>query len=235
MRAEEYYKLKVRPMEASKALAIDRANAEAHLDLAIVEATFDWGRVEAEREFRRGIELDPTVEGGRPTYALFLAHMGRFDEALDQIAAFERGPVGIQSVYASILYLSHQRQRTIEYCKCHWDSRRTPKDCSSGSVELTLTNYDRPKQSRSSKRRARPIGRTHGIWRPELAKKHYVSPASVAIAYMGLSDFDNAFAWLDQACFEHDFALSSLKAEPVHDPLRSNPRFQTLLHRVNLD
>jgi tetratricopeptide (TPR) repeat protein len=243
--------------EALKALAIDPANAEAHLDLGTVKAAFDWDRVEAEREFRRALELDPTVEGGRAAHALFLAHMGRFDEALDQIAAFEKGPVGIQSVYASILYLSRQRQRTIEYCKwalgyapnaegLQFWLGRTYADELRLAEAIPFIEASRAANRQKSTgfgvltslyvragRRADAVNLLGELL--ELAKEQYISPASVAIAYIGLSDFDNAFAWLDRACFEHDFALSSLKVETVYDPIRSDPRFKALLRRVNLN
>jgi tetratricopeptide (TPR) repeat protein len=160
-------------------------------------------------------------------------------------------------VYASVLYLSRQHQRTIEYCR--WALGFAPN--AEGlqfwlgrayADELRLAEaISFIEASRLANRQKSTgfgvltglyvrTGRRAGARKLlgellELAKKQYVSPASVAIAYIGLSDFDHAFAWLDQACLEHDFALSSLRVEPVYDPLRSNPRFQTLLRRVNLD
>ena len=242
--------------EAIQALTLDPRDAEAHLDLGTVEAAFDWDRENSEREFRRALELDPNVAGGRPAYALFLVHMGRFDEAMDQIAPFEKGAVGIQSVYASILYFSRQRQRTIDYCQ--WALGFAPgaeglqfwlgrayADESRLSEAIALLEGSRA----TNRQKATGFGALAGLYvrdgrradarrlvveTLDLAAKQYVSPASIAILYIGLGDFDNAFAWLDRACFERDFALSSLKVEPIYDPLRPDPRFDSLLRRVHL-
>jgi len=64
-------------------------------------------------------------------------------------------------------------------------------------------------------------------------------PGSLAQAYTILGDKDRAFYWLEQA-YEHremvsfDGGVFFLGAEPMYDPLRSAPRFQNLLRRMNL-
>ena len=54
-------------------------------------------------------------------------------------------------------------------------------------------------------------------------------------AASGLGDKDQAFAWLEEAYNERSNILQFLKVEPNFDPLRSDPRFRDLLHRVGLD
>ena len=68
----------------------------------------------------------------------------------------------------------------------------------------------------------------------ERSRHHYVFPSVFAHAYLGLGDKDRALTFLEQAYDEQDPALFYLKAEPLLDPLRSEPRFQALLRRVNL-
>jgi hypothetical protein len=51
---------------------------------------------------------------------------------------------------------------------------------------------------------------------------------------MGLGDKDRALTYLEQAYEEQDPQLFYLKVVPFWDPLRSEPRFQALLRRVNL-
>jgi tetratricopeptide (TPR) repeat protein len=65
----------------------------------------------------------------------------------------------------------------------------------------------------------------------ELSKQKYVRPAFMARIYVGLGDKDKAFEWLEKDYAERGFPVT---AEPALDPLRSDPRFQDLLRRMNL-
>src|SRR5271165_5106383 len=70
---------------ASKAVQLDPNSAEAHNSLAF--ATF-WGFFDAataDREFRRAIELDPTLSRAHHWYATFLMEIGRNSDALAEI------------------------------------------------------------------------------------------------------------------------------------------------------
>jgi tetratricopeptide (TPR) repeat protein len=66
------------------------------------------------------------------------------------------------------------------------------------------------------------------------SRHHYVFPSVFAQAYLGLGDKDRALTYLERAYGEQDPALFYLKVSPLLDPLRSEPRFQALLRRVNL-
>lgn len=65
------------------------------------------------------------------------------------------------------------------------------------------------------------------------SRRMYVSPLSIALVYAGLGDKDKAFQWLDKAYNEHSGDMNLLKVNPTWDPLRSDPRFQDLLRRMN--
>ena len=63
--------------------------------------------------------------------------------------------------------------------------------------------------------------------------KRYVGGSLLALVCLGLGDHDQAFSWLQQAEEERDGVLASLNGLPCVDPLRSDPRFQALLQRMN--
>ena len=65
------------------------------------------------------------------------------------------------------------------------------------------------------------------------AANSYVRPGYVAEAYANLGDKDEALRWLEKGYREHDAWLALLKVWPRLDPLRSDPRFQNLLQRMN--
>src|SRR5215204_1417573 len=109
---------------AMKALEIDNSLAEAHATLASVLHEFDWKFEDAEKEFKRAIELDPNYATAHHWYAEYLLTMNRDDEALAEIKrAQECDPLSL--IINSILGLMHglrgdfaeaeaQLKRTIE-------------------------------------------------------------------------------------------------------------------------
>ena len=67
----------------------------------------------------------------------------------------------------------------------------------------------------------------------QLSKTTYIPTLSSAMAHIGMKNHDKAFECLDRAYEERYGALCWLPSEPIYDPLRSDPRFQALLRRMN--
>ncbi len=67
----------------------------------------------------------------------------------------------------------------------------------------------------------------------ELSRTERQPAAGIALVYTALGERDEAFAWLDRAYDAYDSWLFQLH-DPIWDPLRSDPRFQDLLRRMNL-
>jgi len=67
----------------------------------------------------------------------------------------------------------------------------------------------------------------------ELSKRSYIPATSIAVVYLGLGEKTRALDWLEKGLEEHSPGLSILKIDPRYDGLRSNPRFQDLLSRMN--
>jgi len=66
-------------------------------------------------------------------------------------------------------------------------------------------------------------------------KTGYVPPAAFVDAYLALGERDEAFFWFERAYQEQAGFLQWLKVQPFYDPVRDDPRFKDLLHRVGLD
>ena len=66
-------------------------------------------------------------------------------------------------------------------------------------------------------------------------QKGYVPAGAFVNAYLGLGDNEEALAWLEKAYAEHSNIVQWMKVHPFMDPLREDPRFKDLLHRVGLD
>ena len=59
-------------------------------------------------------------------------------------------------------------------------------------------------------------------------------PMGIAPKYLFAGDFDRANDWLETAYEVHSANLPYISFQPIWDPLRSDPRFQNLLRRMNL-
>jgi tetratricopeptide (TPR) repeat protein len=68
----------------------------------------------------------------------------------------------------------------------------------------------------------------------ERAEKEYVAPIGFVYIYLALSNKEEAISWLETAHEQRDPHLVNLK-HPFYNPIRSDPRFQDLLRRMNLD
>ncbi len=66
-----------------------------------------------------------------------------------------------------------------------------------------------------------------------MSKSQYVMSYHLALIYSTLGDKDKAFAELEKSVSEHDYLLPRVNVEPFFDPLRSDPRFDSLVHRLD--
>jgi TolB-like protein/Tfp pilus assembly protein PilF len=110
--------------EVLSALRIDDSLSEGHVARAKLLAHFDRNWPAAEVEYRKAIELNPNDVTARHWYALHLAELGRFDEALDQIDAAERldplSPI-IRAAKGQILFVAHRYDQALEQCQAALD------------------------------------------------------------------------------------------------------------------
>ncbi len=65
------------------------------------------------------------------------------------------------------------------------------------------------------------------------SKLTYVLPMHIAALYAHAGRKDRALDWLEKAYQERDPLMVYLNVEPTWDSLRSDPRFQDLLRRMN--
>ncbi len=104
---------------ARRALELDETLAEAHSPLGVTSMLYDWDWTEAERRFRRALELKPDYVPALLWYSLFLTVMCRHDESLAFIRrAAEIEPLGLivhQSVARSLHYAG-EHEEAVEHC-----------------------------------------------------------------------------------------------------------------------
>ncbi|HLV96203.1 MAG TPA: tetratricopeptide repeat protein [Candidatus Acidoferrales bacterium] len=239
------------------ALELDPDLAEAHVLLAdAYEGQWRWA--EAEAEYRRAIELNPNNADAHAGLAFsFLSH-GRTEEALTWARrGRELDPVSVHGTDVGwILSCSRRYDDAIR----EYQNVLALKPDALGSLwklGITLTLKGQPEQAIPLLEKAisvsarRPavvavliVADAHAGRRSDARRllaelkrrKHsgYVPADAFVIAYIGLGDNEQAFAWLEQAYKERSDLLQLVKVHPLLDPLRGDPRFADLLHRVGL-
>lgn len=244
---------------ATKALELDDSLAEPHATLAFIRFLFDWDWGGAELECRRAIELNPNYAMAHSVYGRYLAAMGRFEEALQEVArAQQLDPLSlaIRSAFAVTYY--HAREYDEAARKYTATLSMDPRfgQAQAGLARVLIVTRRLPealaplqavlKADQTETGALAEIGRVYGmtgqtsqaLGTVEMLKKisrdRYVSPYFVAIPYVGLGDKDRAYEWLEKAYQDRSWPMVFLKVEPTFDPLRSDDRFQGLLKRIGL-
>jgi eukaryotic-like serine/threonine-protein kinase len=242
-----------------KALAANDSLAEAHASMGIIRMWYEWNWKEAEREFLRAIDLKPGLPISHIYYTLLLTQMGRFEEAEDQIRlALASDPLSIPpNMYLAGLY--HYRR---DYDRSIQQARRAlevdPNDIEAHIVVgLNLEQKRVFPEAIAELEKAYtlsgcnpliigPLGSCFGAAGNndramallqdlnEAAKQAYVAPISWVMLYLGVGDVENAFEWLEKAAEARDVLLCYLKVGPIYDPVRDDPRYTDLLHRIGL-
>jgi Tfp pilus assembly protein PilF len=234
---------------AEKALELDPSLADAHVSQALVLAA-DWNWSEAEKEHHIALKVGPNSSDAHSSYAWYLMGMGRFDEARAQINyAGELDPVSPlnRSLLGFVALQTDQTDVAIE------EFRNSGWDIGLGFAYGQKKMYPEAVaafQRAESQRGRQPVvvanlawvygraGRKHEARKlidelNEIARHRYVAPALFVNAYLGLGDKETALTWMARGIEEHDQWFFFLKVCPMLDPLRSEPRFQAALRRMN--
>lgn len=105
---------------AQKAVELDDTSPGAHNSLAFATFYWNWDPVNAEREYKRALELDPNFVQGHHWYATFLLTSARFPEALDQIEQARKldpSSTTIQADKGKILYDTGRKNEAFALLK----------------------------------------------------------------------------------------------------------------------
>ena len=102
---------------ALRAVELDPTMGSAHVRLGYVRLFFDWDWPAAEREYRRALEINPSLPEAQLGYANYLATLGHFDEAVSRVQqAYLFDPLALESRKEAlwIYYFSGRMPETVE-------------------------------------------------------------------------------------------------------------------------
>jgi TolB-like protein/Tfp pilus assembly protein PilF len=240
-----------------KALELDPDIAEAHVLLANTLQE-EWHWADAEAEYQRALRLNPNDADAHSGFALWLLCQGRTEEAL---AWAKRGreldPTAVSG--DAIAWILFQSRRYDEAIRESRSALAVRPDNAGALLTLgfALVANDQAEQAVEALEKAVSFSKgspaatgvlirayAHADRRgdaikllQELKKRResgYVPAGAFVNAYLGLDENDQAFAWLEQAYKEKSNILQFLKTHPFFDPIRNDPRFNSLLRRVGL-
>jgi serine/threonine protein kinase/Tfp pilus assembly protein PilF len=98
-------------LAAQKAIELDENLAEAYTSLGIVTLGYEWDFPQAEKYFKRALELNPNYAEGRVWYSHFLSSRGEHDVAVKEMRRAERlNPQSISLLAAFALSLRNARR-----------------------------------------------------------------------------------------------------------------------------
>ena len=243
---------------ALRALQIDNSLAEAHTSLGYVN-THSWQFGEAEKEYKRAIELDPNYPTGHLWYSIYLRAMGRLDEAMtENKRAQQLDPLSpIIATAVSILYiLKGDLNAAIEELKrvMEFDPNFP---LAHGYLGLAYLKQGREQEamtelqkgveaSGKSSEHLSFLGYGYGaigkraeaiVVLRELEDRYArrESPAMfLAAVYAGLREKDQAVAWLERDFRARTGLLTFITFYPHYATLRDDPRYTDLLRRMGL-
>ena len=243
---------------AQTAIDLDPDLAEAHVAMGGVYMYYDFDWASAEREFRRAIDLSPNHAPAHDYYALYLASLGRHQEARRAAArARELDPKSLTILVdtAFVHYLAREydqmvalTESAIDLDKSFWPAYR--------DLGLGLERRQRFPEAIDMLQQARKLdnnpsvlemlGGAYAAWGKtkeahrvldeltNMALQRYVCPYEVATVHSGLGDIKTTLEWLEKGYRDRADCMPWAYADPKLDALHGHPQFQAILKRMGL-
>ena len=243
--------------EVQKALEIDNYLPEALTSLGVINLKYDWDWQEAEKQFRRAIEIRSDYAPAHYWLATLLTITGRHAEAMTESTLaknFDPTSSSMRSNFCRQYYYARQYEGAASCL--NEILQADPNDFSArhflGFVNIRAGNLveaieifkNLPDSNREGK--LPPLGyalaqngqltEAQKILEEvsEMQKKNLIPPIEMAVIYLGMGNKDAVFYWLERAYSDRSALMIYLTAEPAFDSIRSDPRFINLVARLKL-
>lgn len=240
---------------ALRAIELDPLLATAYVSLGVTSLVVDWDWFAAENAYRKAIVLDSKLPLAFERLACLLNRLGRNREALETIRtaqALEPVSPRIGTRACAIHYSMRQWQEAIRECRAVLD-REPTHSLAHYYLGLALAHNGRYEEALEELRNSR-VSRTVLLndlgWvyaragRVEETRKilgtveglvsagELQEPAGLML-HIALDQKDKALEALELEYAKRSPTMLNLVYEPRFDPLADEPRFQTLVRRMN--
>jgi len=240
-----------------KALELDNELAEAHNSLAELLYRFDRDWAGSEREFKRALELDSNYAPAHHWYSMYLAFLGRKQQALVEAQkAYELDPLSpvVGANLAKKMQEDGQYDKAIDQAKktlelepnsavthavlgiVYEDKKMYANAITEYKTALQLGGF--PEEVRGllgyvyaiSGDRANTDKMTREL--KQVWPGHARAALDLAGIYSGLGQKDQALYWLGKASEKEVGDLAVIGQDPHFAALHSDPRFQAFVKKV---
>ncbi len=255
----------VRPLDAypkvkeaaSRALALDERDAEAHCYLGETKRILDRDLAGEEEELKRALEIDRNSAPAHLFMALLKTAQGELEVGVKEIQEAEKlDPLApVMCSFAVGIYLAANRiddavsagKRTLQIDPnyVYFDPALADAYREKGDFEKAVALYEKAQAvthfpSAGLAITYAKMGQQDDARRVldqliQKSRKQYVAADSIAAVYAALNEKDEAFRWLDRAVEEHSAPAASFVFHPQFRGLRSDPRFAALVRRIGID
>jgi len=242
---------------ALRALTLDSSSARAHASLGLVRMFDDYDWAGGERELNQSLKLDSAYSYARTWRVVLLEFTGRAEEAVnaarENVALQPLSMLAATELGRSLFFAHHldDAARQLRWTLAR-DSTQYRAHLVLGQVLLQQQKYDSalmeiqtavrlaPRSSRMHAYVANAYavaGRSDDALRElqsltEKARHAYVPAFDLAVVYAGLGRKDETFVWLGKAIDDH--SMRPYLQDATFDVIRSDPRYLSLLKRMNL-
>jgi TolB-like protein/Tfp pilus assembly protein PilF len=248
-------------LDALKAINKDDELAAAHAALASIKLNYEWDWLQAEKEYKRAIELDPSLASAHSWYAVYLWVMERFDEALSESRrAQELEPtslpigLGVARSFTMAGRYDEAMRQYGEVLKMFPTSVRPYVEIGllkerQGRNQEALAQYSKVLKGADVPDDVGLLS-TLGHLYPKLGRRaeaqaalsrlhalsrqRYVSPCEMAAVEGALGDREAAFGSLDQCYEDRSWEIIFLKLDTGFAELRSDPRYTAMVRKLRL-
>lgn len=242
-----------------RALKLDDTLAEAHTFLAATRMNYDWDWAEAERHFRRALELNHAYAPARHWYGWYLTIMGRCDAAIAELQwskQLDPFSLGINWFLSAALCLAGRYDESAEQARAlieleprfwagYWalGAAHTYQ----GEFTAAIAAYRRAAELDASPLITGALAHVHALagrteeaqamlseLKQAAAAGAYVPPYYLGLIHTALGEREEALAYLEKAYEERDGSLPLVKVDRRLDDLRDTTALQQLIARVGL-
>jgi len=236
-------------LAAAKALELDDKLASAHYALATAYTWYDWDWANAEKEFQRGLALNPNDALGRNWYGGYLSLKGRHEEALDEHErSRELDPFSliinanlVRSLYWGRRYddAISQARKTLQMdpkfgVALFWlEGSLRHKGMFKEAVALRQAMVT-PENAQAIAHKFQTSGFEALLRENGEAFKKNGALVEAARCFAQIGEKEQALSLLEDCYQRRCSSIVTLKAEPDFDVLRSEARYQDLERRVGL-